>query len=246
MGKYLKYLKRKWAGISFVRPIQVQPGQAVVSFTFDDAPVSAFTNGGAILSRSGFAGTFYIALSFMTGKEAENRFTLQDLEQALNENHELGCHTSGHIDLSSTPLAESIRDIASNQEKIKQLIPGFRFRNFSYPFGAQTRSIKKYLSSHFRSARGIGHGLNAGETDLYNLKTVKLYEKRHSLPEIFARIGEAEEKKAWLIFYTHDVTANYTDYGCSPAYFKAVVEECAKRKLTVRTIDGALDLIESK
>ena len=246
MTKYIKYIKRKWANVSFARHITVRLDRCVVTFTFDDVPVSAFENGRAILTRYGFMGTFYLALSFMDGREAENRFTLQDMKKALIEQHELACHTRGHIDLSQTRFEDSVRDIEQNQEQLMDLLPGNRFKNFSYPFGAQTRAVKKYLSEHYRSARGIGHGLNVGETDLYNLKTVKLYENRMPLEEIFRLMDEAAEQRAWLVFYTHDVADEPSEYGCSPAYFEAVVAECARRQLDVLTVDKALDLIESK
>ena len=83
------------------------------------------------------------------------------------------------------------------------------------------------------------------ETDLANLKTIKLYRDRYSLAEIEAYIETAIEKKAWLIFYTHDVAENPSPYGCAPAYFEAVVKACANKKIKVLTIDKTLDQIES-
>jgi hypothetical protein len=121
-----------------------------------------------------------------------------------------------------------------------------KFENFSYPFGAQTRSIKQFASTRFRSARGIGEGVNRGVADLFNLRTVKLYEKKHPLGYLFNRIDELEKNGGWLVLYTHDVDDAFTDWGCSPAYFEAVVQECAKRGIRVATINDALDLIENK
>jgi peptidoglycan/xylan/chitin deacetylase (PgdA/CDA1 family) len=53
MGKYMKFIRRKWANISFSKKMEIRLDQPVVSFTFDDAPSSAFNNGGAILERYG-------------------------------------------------------------------------------------------------------------------------------------------------------------------------------------------------
>ncbi len=242
MDRYLKYIKRGWANISFRKYTDVQLKEPIISFTFDDAPASAFENGGGILSKYGFSGTFYIALSFM--QDAENHFTLQQLEEAIYCKHELACHTFNHIDLSKTSLRESIFDIEHNQEAINAIIPDMNFRNFSYPFGSQTRGIKQYLSTRFRTARGIEHGINAGRTDLCNLKAVKLYENKLSLDQIFQSIQSAMDHNAWLIFYTHDVSNNPSKYGCSPGYFETVVKECAAGGFKVATIDEAMDLIE--
>jgi peptidoglycan/xylan/chitin deacetylase (PgdA/CDA1 family) len=224
--------------------VDIKLEKPVISFTFDDAPVSAFLNGGGILSKFGFGGTFYISLSLMSGPDPETRFTLPQLKNAIAQHHELGCHTYSHMDLAKTASAIGIADIEKNQAEMQTLVPDAEFRNFSYPFGSQTRPIKKYTSTRFRSSRGIEEGINAIGTDLCNLKTVKLYEGKYPLEYIFQKIKEAEETKGWLIFYTHDVDEKYTDWGCSPAYFEAVVQECARRNITVATIDQALNLIE--
>lgn len=224
--------------------MDVRLEKPIITFTFDDAPVSAFLNGGSILSKFGFGGTFYVSLSLMTGPEPETRFTIAHLKNAMEQGHEIGGHTYSHIDLSKTSFETAIADMKKNREEMSALIPGTVIRNFSYPFGSQTRPLKQHASTHYRSARGIEEGINSIGTDLCNLKTVKLYEGKYPLEYIFNKIKEAEKNKGWLIFYTHDVDEKYTDWGCSPAYFEAVVQECARRNITVATINEALDLIE--
>ncbi len=246
MEKYIKFLKREWANWAFHKSIQLPLQEAQVSFTFDDAPHSAFEQGGTILERYGFAGTYYIALTFLDDQlQEESNFSREDLEKALENGHELACHTHQHIDLSKTNLLESIKDIKKNGELFKELFPGHMLRNFSYPFGAETLAIKKFLGQEFRSARGIGHGLNAGKVDLANLKTIKLYRDRFSVEEIVKHIKQAQTQRAWLIFYTHDVQEEPSPYGCTPTYFESIVRSCAEAKVQVRTINKTLDLIDS-
>jgi peptidoglycan/xylan/chitin deacetylase (PgdA/CDA1 family) len=242
--RLIKFIRRKWANISFRKKVDVKFKKPVVSFTFDDAPVSAFLNGGNILSKFRFSGTFYVSLSLMSGPDPETRFTVEHLKTAIAQGHEIGGHTYSHMDLSKTTSQIGIADIKKNQVEVEELIPGTKLHNFSYPFGSQTRPLKKYASTRFRSARGIEEGLNGKETDLYNLKTVKLYERKHSLDYIFRKINEAEKNNGWLIFYTHDVADKYTDWGCSPTYFEEVVHECSKRGITVATVNEAMNLIE--
>lgn len=243
MRRLLKFIRRKWANVSFTKKFDVKLDRPVVSFTFDDAPISAFLNGGSALSKFGFGGTFYISLSLMNGADPETRFTAQQLKDSVAQHNELGCHTWGHTDLYRITFEKGKADIEKNQTEIQALVPDYTLRNFSYPFGSQTLPIKKYVSTRFRSARGIEEGINTDDTDMYNLKTVKLYEKKYPLAYIFNKIKEAQENNGWLIFYTHDVDEKYTDWGCSPAYFETVVAECAKRGITVATIDEALNLI---
>lgn len=245
MARYVKFIRREWANISFAKKIDIKLPKPVISFTFDDAPVSAFLNGGNILTKFGFSGTFYISLSLMNGLEPETRFTVQQLKTAVSQGHEIGGHTYSHMDLSKSSAAIGIDDIKKNQAEMEALIPGIEFHNFSYPFGSQTRTIKKFASTRFRSARGIEEGINTKGSDLFNLKAIKLYERKHSLEYIFRKIKEAEGNNGWLIFYTHDVDEKFTDWGCSPPYFEAVVQECAKRGITVATVNEALNLIEN-
>ncbi len=246
MDKYIKFLKREWANWAFHKSAQLPLQEAQVSFTFDDAPHSAFELGGEILQRYGYAGTYYIALTFLDDQLSEEAsFSKKDLEVALDQGHELACHTYKHIDLSKTNLLESIKDIKKNGELFQNLFPDNKLKNFSYPFGAETLAIKKFLGQEFRSARGIGHGLNIGKVDLANLKTIKLYRDRLSIEEVAQQIATAKARRAWLIFYTHDVKQEPTPYGCTPDYFEAIVKMCADESLQVRTIDQTLDLIES-
>ena len=245
MEKYIKFLKREWANWAFHKSVQLPLQEAQVSFTFDDAPHSAFEQGGEILTRYGFLGTYYIALTFLDNQLSdEASFSKRDLEKALAVGHELACHTFKHIDLSKTNLLDSIKDIKKNGALFRNLFPDRELRNFSYPFGAETLAIKKFLGQEFRSARGIGHGLNTGKVDLANLKTIKLYRDRLSLEDIAKHMDQAKFRRAWLIFYTHDVQENPSPYGCTPEYFEAVVKMCADADIQVKTIDKTLDLIE--
>jgi len=245
MRRYLKYIRRKWASISFKKIINIRLSEPVISFTFDDVPVSAFVNGGSVLKKYGVSGTFYISLSLMNDVDPTARFTAQHIKDAIAQHNEIGCHTYGHTELYTVPLKTGMEDIRKNQEEIQKLVPGLALNNFSYPFGSQTRPVKKFISERFRSARGIEEGINRGRTDLFNLRTVKLYENRYSLEYIYRKIEEAKKDGGWLIFYTHDVQDDPTEWGCSPPYFEAVVKKCKEANIKVLTINEAINHIES-
>ncbi len=241
-----KLVKREWAGIAFRQEVQLELPHPVVSFTFDDVPASGFENGGRILTEHGFVGTFYVSQKFLNADDPVEYFTREHLSIAVENGHELGCHTHGHIQLSRTPLETSIHDLKNNRRAFRSLLPNLRLSNFSYPFGEQTLAIKKHLSRTYRSARGVGQAINCGQTDLFNLKTIRLYEAQYPLDFIFKKLDEAERCNGWLIFYTHDVKENPSSWGCSPQYFEAVVQETANRQLAVMTVNEALDFIEMK
>jgi len=52
-------------------------------------------------------------------------------------------------------------------------------------------------------------------------------------------LDRVERHPGWLIFYTHDVKLDPSDIGCSPAYFRKIVELVRRRGLTVETVRDA-------
>jgi peptidoglycan/xylan/chitin deacetylase (PgdA/CDA1 family) len=78
----------------------------LVSFTFDDFPVSALSNGGRILEDFGARGTYYFSYGLMGREEPTGKmFSAEDLAAVIDRGHELGCHTYDHCHASRTQPA---------------------------------------------------------------------------------------------------------------------------------------------
>lgn len=246
MKRYINFLRKKAAQFRYVKPVNIALERAVVSFTFDDVPESGFENGMEILHRYGFAGTFYIAFRFMDDEASPTRFRESHLRRAREQGHELAGHTHGHLEFYETTYRDGLEDILLNKTRIRDILPGYTFRNFSYPFGHQTVAARRIAYEQYQTGRGNEHGLNRGRTDLNNLKSVRLYEQSRPLQSAFSTIDRAVRERAWLVFYTHDVQDNYTRYGCSPAYFEAVVRYCRDQGVRVLTVEEAVRLIAPK
>ena len=54
---------------------------------------------------------------------------------------------------------------------------------------------------------------------------------------------ENEERKGWLIFYTHDVRLDASRYGCTPQLFSAVVRFARQRSMTILPVARVLETI---
>ncbi|HLU84342.1 MAG TPA: hypothetical protein VKZ45_02620, partial [Vicingaceae bacterium] len=79
--------------------------------------------------------------------------------------------------------------------------------------------------------------------DLHNLKAVKLYENLYSIDKLFSILEDLDKSGGWLIFYTHDVKPDFSQYGCSPEYFERVVQKCKDLNIDIKTIrDGVENL----
>ncbi len=236
---------RKRLGINFHRkPFEIPPSFKAITFTFDDAPISAFSTAGTILKNHNIQATYYIALSFLESPVVKEYFDIATLTDCLADGHELACHTYDHFHFFDEPYTEARKDIEKNLAHLKKYFPNQTFQNFSYPFGEQTKSARNITKNRFRSARSIEYGVNLGNCDLNGLKTIPLYEKRFHVSEQVALIKQHQASGGWLIFYTHDVQKNYSKYGCSPEYFDEIVEACMNSGTEIINIKSALNKLQ--
>lgn len=236
-------IKRSIACTFVNKRVPLNLPEALISFSFDDIPDSAITNGARILHKYGYNATYYISLNLKANNDSSKTyFDHSRLQQIVSCGHELACHTADHIRFYNSNRKEIIHNLKKNQRKLNELIPGYKFENFSYPAGEQTFRSKLVLKKEYRSARGVSAGMHIKSVDMYNLFANELA-GYITLKEVFALIDEAIKNKAWLIFYTHEVEDNPSDVGCTPEFFERVVKYCYEKKLEVCTIKEAINRI---
>jgi peptidoglycan/xylan/chitin deacetylase (PgdA/CDA1 family) len=214
-------------------------GGPYVSFTFDDFPRSAYTNGAAVLDSFGLRGTFYVAKNLMNQSDRElgEFFRLEDLDGLAAREHEIASHTFGHISSRKTTRARFVENARLGQEALRAA--GFRCtRNFAYPFGDPTILTKAALRKHMTSCRVNFRGLNAPNVDLNLLKANSMVGSDEA--SCVRLIKENLQRKGWLIFYTHDVRQRPSAYGCTPTMFTAVVQAAISSGSNVAPIQSVL------
>ena len=69
-----------------------------------------------------------------------------------------------------------------------------------------------------------------------NINAYSLYGDDFSIQRIEKLVDEALRRKAWLVFYTHDVQSKHSPYGCSVKQFEAVVSTVKARKIDIKTM----------
>jgi peptidoglycan/xylan/chitin deacetylase (PgdA/CDA1 family) len=236
-GKYHRTLTNQFCQ----RMVTVNPPRPMISFTFDDAPKTAFKTGGAILGAHGAKATFFVSLGLL-GLETEvgEIASQDDLLDAVNQGHELGCHTYDHLDAWYCSKDNYIASVTENQLALDKLLPGQRFNTFAYPKSGATLSVKYPLQKLFTCCRGGGQTANVGMTDLNMLKACFL-DKRAKVDLDFLKklIDYNAEHKGWLIFATHDVTDNPSPYGCTTEFFTEVVDYSARSGAVLLTVKDA-------
>jgi peptidoglycan/xylan/chitin deacetylase (PgdA/CDA1 family) len=244
MGRLKNRYRTTLAQSFFKRTLRIRSPVPIVSFTFDDFPRSALLAGGAILERYGFQGTFYASMGKMGSETVVGEiFRPDDLAPLISRGHELGCHTFGHIDSWKTSSDIYDASIRQNASAARELLPGFAFRTFSYPFCQPHPRIKKRAARHFSCCRGGGQRANIGSADL-NLLNAFFLEKSRDDPACLRRlIDENCEARGWLIFATHDISSDPSPFGCDPALFEDIVKYSASSGSAVLPVIRAYETL---
>ena len=113
------------------RTVSIKTPVPIVSFTFDDAPRTAFSVGGEILKRFGARATYFVSLGILdTETEVGKIASVGDLARAVDEGSELGCHTFDHLDAWHVSSTAFLASVVRNREALHRILPGARFHDF--------------------------------------------------------------------------------------------------------------------
>jgi peptidoglycan/xylan/chitin deacetylase (PgdA/CDA1 family) len=239
------YLKAR-VGNKLARHLRVSPAtlnnsRPMVSFTFDDAPISAATRGAAMLEEYNARATFYLAGGLVdawsgnwTGLSADHIVGLH------RRGHEIACHTFSHARATDLTEAAMAAELEKNRLYLQGLDSSISIENFAYPYGTGSVLRKRQLGKAFHSSRGILPGVNSGTVDLQYLRAVPLIEHQIDRDGIDRVLDEALASNGWLIFYGHDVEATPSPYGCSPELLRHALEAAARRKIPALSVADAL------
>lgn len=233
------------------RDFQLRGDVPYVSFTFDDYPRTALTEGGGILIDHGVRGTYFVSLGLLETETASGRIvSWDDLATTLGQGHELGCHTFDHVDGSVVPAARFTRSIEMNRSVLEQSALPARFEVFAYPLNGPSLATKKAAGRRFVACRGGGQTLNQGCIDLHLLKAYFLDSRsRGRVDEIRGLIQANAVNNGWLIFATHDVCDAPSAYGCDIEYFRMILQACVSsgaRVLPMAQVCRELGLLTSQ
>jgi peptidoglycan/xylan/chitin deacetylase (PgdA/CDA1 family) len=243
---FVSRASRYLAILAKTKTFAMQNDGPIVSFTFDDIPDSALTNGAQVLEAHNARGTFYIAGGLCGAEHFGWTFAAaEDLSSLVDSGHEIGCHTFSHPDVQTLDRDSIIGELEDNRRFLEALDGRIRLENFAYPYGSVGIPQKKPLQDRFMSCRSVHPGINAGKIDLGLLRAVKLYDVAIDRKGIDNLLLETRRRKGWLIFYTHDVNAPPSNQGCSPElldYAVRTARQAGCECLTVREALGRMGL----
>ncbi len=225
-------------------PMPMRNTEPLISFTFDDAPASAYLEGAAALEAHSARGTFYISTGLL-GQRSDFWTVLgaDDVADLHRRGHEIALHSHLHRSTSLMTAAELSADLARNAAILNRIDPGIRARNFAYPYGQCTLARKHQLSSLVRSSRSIYAGINRGFLDLHYIRSVELCDARLTIESLNAYLAHLQRAGGWLVFTLHDISDTPSPHGCSLKLLHHALEQVALRRMRILSLDAALDVV---
>jgi peptidoglycan/xylan/chitin deacetylase (PgdA/CDA1 family) len=213
LGKLSRFAARTIA----IKTLRLTNQRPLVSFTFDDAPLSACTTGAALLEKHKARGTYYISAAGCGTEGFCGRLaTAEDLKALAARGHEIGCHTYSHVAVARVGRQKLAAEISRNGAFLQDVQSIPTLYNFAYPYGEFSFTTKLYLQRQFDSCRSLLPGVNAGSADCGALKSCELQNASIDRCGVAAIIAEAVHRSGWLIFTCHDVAAEPSRFGVSP------------------------------
>jgi peptidoglycan/xylan/chitin deacetylase (PgdA/CDA1 family) len=228
-------LRRRAVRLMHRRPLAVAPGRPMVSFSFDDAPLTAATTGAALLEARGLRGTFYVSAG-LAGADAPMGVCAQadDYRRLADAGHEIACHTYSHLDCGRASAAAALVDTARNADSLASWGVS-AIESFAYPYGDVAAGPKGALADRFSTLRALHHGLIEAGTDLNQTPAVGI--EGEDGEQVARRwMAQAQARNAWLILYTHDVRPSPSPWGCTPDVLARLIDEAVAGGFEVATV----------
>ena len=226
-------LRRRLVRAVARKPARLAPDRPMVSFCFDDAPVTAARAGAAVLESRGLRGVYYFAAGLADTDGPMGRFAgAEDALRLSKAGHEIGCHTFSHLDCGQASGAQVSAEIDRNSAVLEAwgLPPA---TSFAYPYGDVSAPAKRGLAGRFRTLRALHHGVVTKGGDLNQMPAVGI-EGVDGEATAAHWLKQAKAQTAWLILYTHDVADDATRWGCTPG---------ALERLTAQAMSDGFDVV---
>jgi peptidoglycan/xylan/chitin deacetylase (PgdA/CDA1 family) len=220
-------IRRRVVRLAHRRPLATEPQSPMVTFSFDDAPLSAAEAGAALLETRGARGTFYVSAGLAGTDGPMGRYAeAGDYQRLAAAGHEIACHTFGHLDCGRASGAQAKADAERNLAVLAQWETG-PVTSFAYPYGDVAAGPKQALAPGYATLRALHHGVITAGTDLNQTPAVGI--EGADGEAIASRwLDEALARKAWLILYTHDVRQAPSPWGCTPEALARLIDRARR------------------
>ncbi len=213
----------------------------MVSFTFDDAAISAGLTGAERVEKMGGRATYYIASGLIGRNDCGFALVGRDSVRELHlRGHEIGLHGHAHRAAGAFSAQDFRDDLQQNRDWLEAIHDGIRPTNFAYPYGLASFARKRQLYGLVASSRSVAPGVIAGDFDPQFLRCVELADERLTPDRLACYLDAAVRSTGWLIFCSHDIADQPSSYGCTPGLFQRALDGAASRGVEIVTIAAGL------
>ena len=238
-------ISRKLLPLQARRNLRFKLERPIISFTFDDFPRSALTNGAQRLEAQDWRATFYVAAGLMGIENHHGEsFTETDLALLQSNGHEIAGHTFSHLDCSQCSAEQINAEIERNNTALTALGVTDTIEHFAWPYGTATAAHKTALGRYFKSMRGVRSGVHHNSVDLNCLKSTPLFSGAE-FETALEQVQALNKRPGWLIFFTHDVRDEPSKWGITPQDFEKIIEAVKVSGADVLPVGKALNKLES-
>lgn len=211
-----------------------------VTFTFDDAPETTYTDAYPILKEYGYPATVYVNTKHIG--EPWWYIKWDQLKELQKNGWEVGSHAHEHdrlTDLSREALISSLKvSVEILEDK------GFTPTSFASPFGDFNENVIREAKKHFKSHRkawGEPNGVHdPASFDPYEISVLEL-DHRTSFAVVEEVLKKARKKGRWVVFLAHEIVEDPGKWQISPEIFKEIVQSVKREGLAVRTVYGMVN-----
>lgn len=237
-------ISRKLLPLQARRGLKFKLERPIISFTFDDFPRSALTTGADMLEAENWFATFYVAAGLMGIENHHGEsFTEADLTKVQKNGHEIAGHTFSHLDCATSTPAQITAEIDRNNTALIALGVTEPIEHFAWPYGTTTAAHKSALAKHFKSMRGVRSGIMQNSADLNCLKSTPLFSGAE-FDQALEQVAGLNKRPGWLIFFTHDVRENPSEWGITPSDFGGIIAAVKDSGAEVLPVGKALKQLE--
>ena len=239
-------------GLGLVHGVASATAPTVVSLTFDDATADQ-SEAVTALQGTGLKATFFVN----SGRLNRVGYMSQaDVLHLRDLGHEIGGHTTDHLDLQTLSPDEQRRQICNDRVALVGM--GFtQLRSFAYPFGQGGPDTASYVADcGYNSAREVGGirsqtsctGCPTAESipprQPYHTASPESVKATTTLDELKGYVTQAEQDAGgWVQIVFHHVCDGCNTYAVSPETLQQFLVWLAPRHLLgteVRTVGDVI------
>ncbi len=229
----------------FIKPKFMKLECGVLSICFDDFPRSAWKIAGPLLAQYDARATYFVS-GALCGRNhmGIELFTEKDLLEAQESGHEIGCHTYDHYSALKVAVGDFERSIQRNRRFLHERLNGEPIESFAFPYNHVSLLSKIAVARQFRTARGVGSGVNSNWIDLSEVAGVNLSlteaggysADQPGFLDMDRLIAQTAQQRKWLVVYTHDVSETPSEHGCRLRGLESLLIQAKQNGLVVKPI----------